>query len=172
MTSLQSLLPTLPDEARVWIYALDRTLRPDEGDALREALAPHLATWTTHGRPVRGQSALVAGRFLLVAGHLEAGDISGCGIDASVHAVEVSTEAVGVGLASSLLVFYRTPDGDVAAVTRPGFRTLVQDGHVTAATAVFDLGVATLGAVRAGAFEKPAGDAWHARAFRLPATTA
>jgi len=33
---------------------------------------------------------------------------------------------------------------------------------------VFDLSITTLGALRDGDFEQPAGAAWHARVFQIP----
>lgn len=163
------LLAPLPDDARAWAYALDRPLTASEADALLAALRPHLATWKTHGRPVLGDAAVVADRFVIVAGALEVGDISGCGIDASVHAVEAAAEAAGAALASPLLVYYRRPDGRVEAVGRAAFRARAAAGEVDGTTRVFDLGVATLGDVRTGRFERPAAESWHATAFRLSA---
>lgn len=165
------LLAPLPDHARAWVYPLDRAVDGDEAAALLRTLRPHLAAWKTHGRPVLGDAAVVAGRFVVVAGTLEVGDISGCGIDASVHAVEAAAEAAGVELASPLLVYYRAADGAVAAVPRPAFRAAVRAGEVDGTTRVFDLGVATLGDVRGEGFEKPAAASWHATAFRLAAAT-
>ena len=40
-----------------------------------------------------------------------------------------------------------------------------------AETPVFDLSLTTLGQVRDGGFEKPAGASWHARVFRIPHRT-
>ena len=95
-------------------------------------------------------------------------EISGCGIDASVHATEEAAGRLGVAWSSPLLVLYRDTDGAVRNLPRSAFRKLVADGTVTAETPVFDVSLTTLGQLRSGAFEKPAGASWHARVFRIP----
>jgi hypothetical protein len=60
----------------------------------------------------------------------------------------------------------------VRAVERPEFRRLAQAGEVSEDTVVFDNTVATVGDLRAGRWEKPFRDAWHARAFPLGAASA
>ena len=168
--SERTLFPDLPAEARLWIYPVDRMLDEDEQAALQEDLQAMLAGWTSHSRPVQGHVTVEAGRFLLLGAYLpNGGDISGCGIDASVHAVEAVAERQGVGLLSPLLVFYRDAEGLVQAVGRPSFRRLVRAGEVTAETRVFDLSITTVGELRAGRFERPAAESWHGRVFALHA---
>ncbi|ARA91709.1 MAG: hypothetical protein D6685_04065 [Bacteroidetes bacterium] len=163
------LFSTLPDEARLWVYAADRPLTAAEQTTLTRRLMPFLASWTSHGRPVQGAMHLLHDRFLLVAAVLAGGaDISGCGIDASVHAVEEAAEAVGVRWLSPLEVLYRDDEGQIRHVPRSGFRQLVRAGTVTGATPVFDLSLTTVGALRAQGLERPASAGWHARVFRIP----
>lgn len=162
---------TLSDEAHVWVYAADRTLTGAEQEAVRAALDAFCAGWTSHRRPVRGAADVLFDRFAVVAGEIPGGDLSGCGIDASVHAVDEVARAHGFGWLPSLFVLYRDAGG-VQGVPRATFRRLVAEGRVTAETPVFDLSVASLGALRRGGLERPAGESWHARVFRIPATAA
>lgn len=167
------LFPPLPDAARCWIYVAERRLTEAEQATLLDAMAAFFDGWESHGRPVQGAAACLHNRFLVVAGHLLAeGALSGCGIDASVHAVDEAAQRLGLAWASPLLVFYRDDDGAVVSLPRSAFKKFVADGTVTAETRVFDVSLMTLGQVRAGAFEKPAGASWHARVFRIPQPTA
>lgn len=166
------LFPLLSDEARCWIYIAERRLTEAEQSALLEALQPFFGGWASHGRPVQGAATVLDDRFLVVAGAIAEGAISGCGIDASVHAVEEAAADLGLAWSSPLLVFYRDADGAPHSLPRSAFRKLVADGTVTADTPVFDLSLTTLGHLRSGAFEKPAGDSWHARVFRIPQSAA
>lgn len=163
-----SLFTSFPDAARLWIYAADRPLAEPERQALLDSLDGFLASWTSHGRVVRGEAQIVDDRFLLVAATLVDGDISGCGIDASVHAIEAAAEAAGVRWLSPLLVFYRSAAGGIEAVPRGVFRKAVRSGAVTAETPVFDVSLTTVGDLRGLGLERPAGAAWHAKAFRIP----
>lgn len=157
----------LPDEARLWAYVADRSLSEREQEKLLDKLCAFFEDWTTHGRPVRGEATLLDDRLLLVGGMAQGEGISGCGIDASVNVVEEAGAEAGVSWISPLTVVYRDDEGRVQTASRPAFRELAEAGRVTGATPVFDLSVDTVGALRQGALERPAADAWHARAFDL-----
>ncbi len=162
-----NLFAKLPDEARLWIFAADRPLSDAESQALLETLTPFLEAWTAHGLQVRGQAAVLHHRFLLLAGHVPAGALSGCSIDAATRAVHAAGQELGITWMSPLVVFYRDADGTVQHATRSQFRRLIAAGKVTAETPVFDLSITTVGDLRRGALEKPAGQSWHARVFAL-----
>lgn len=161
------LRPDLPDDARLWIFAADRPLSEAESQTLVESLRPFLASWQAHGLPVQGQAAVLHHRFLLLAGYVPGGEISGCSIDAATQAVEAAAQRLGITWMSPLMVFYRDAADAVQHVTRAQFRRLIAEGKVTAQTPVFDLSLTHVGALRRGAFEKPAGQSWHARVFSL-----
>ena len=62
---------------------------------------------------------------------------------------------------------YRGPQG-VARVPRATFAELAESGAVTPETIVFDTSVVTVGAVRAGHWERAAKYTWHGRSFFQP----
>ncbi len=161
------LFSDLPADARVWVFTADRTLGDADEERLLGAVGQFAAQWTSHGRPVPGEAALLHGRFLVVAAHLPGG-VSGCGIDSMTRAVEEAGRAAGGGWLGGLHVAWRDADGAVQARPRADFRRQVRAGAVTAATPVFVTTVETLGDLRDGGLERPAGSSWHARAFRLP----
>lgn len=160
-------LDTLPDEARVWVYATDRDLTPDEQEAIVERMRPFFDDWQSHGRRVTGAAAVLYGRFVVLAATLDSGDISGCGIDASVHALEPLGGELGFGFCNPLDVQYRTGEGSIVSVDRLQFKEAAQRGLVNANTEVANPDVRTLGALRKNGLVVRAGDSWHARAFDL-----
>lgn len=167
--SYSTLFANLSPDARCWFYAADRSLLEDEQTRVLKALDPFFAGWTSHQRPVRGQAAFIADRFLVIGAEIPNANISGCGIDKSVHAVEEVATALGFSWCSPLLVFWRDESGEVQHGKRSDFRKLVRSGMVSGETLVFDLSVETLGPLRDGAFEKPAAQSWHGLVFRLNA---
>jgi len=160
--------PAFPDDASLWIYVADRALSNEEQTRLLERLQPFFAQWTAHGHRVRGEALILHDRFLLVAGFVPDGELSGCGIDASIQAIKEAFAALPTGFLPALDVLFRDGDGVIRSVPRPVFRRLVRSGAVTAATTIFDPSITTVKALREGGFEKPAGRSWHAKVFRIP----
>ena len=164
-----ALLPDLPDAARVWIHPATAPLSEETQTALLDRLGSFVDSWTSHRQAVRGGVTILHDRFVVLAGaRVDGEDPSGCAIDDAAHAVREAAEAFGIEWVPSLHVLYRTNDGRIAAVSRATFQDRVDDGAVTTATSVFDPSVTTLGAIRHGDFEQPAGQSWHANAFSLP----
>lgn len=155
----------LPDDSPLWVYTTDRALTDAETDRLSDFMEQFLAQWESHDRPVTGAFEIREDRFLLVAGHLEEGDISGCGIDESVRVIERIGSEMGFSWLPSLHVFYRSEQGRVKAVPRGEFRSLVESSTVTPETSVFDVAIDELGTLRSDGLERPARESWHASVF-------
>lgn len=160
-------LKSLPDEARVWIYAADRELNELEENRVKEILDTFCLQWESHGRPVESASDVREGRFAIIAGYVEDGDVSGCGIDKSVHALEKASSELAFEWLPGLAVHYRDEKGVPRSTSRQHFRSLVREGVISSATPVFDFTIETVGQLRSGEFERPAGESWHARVFRI-----
>ncbi|HHP7239238.1 hypothetical protein [Longibacter sp.] len=163
-----STFPELPDKARLWIYTAADPLSEAEQSEVLDRLEGFMDSWTSHNRPVQARAAIQDDRFVILAATVADGDVSGCGIDASVHAVDEVASDLGIAWASPLDVLYRDVEGLVHSVSRADFRQHVSDNRVDTSTPVFDPSITTLGALRDGEFEQPAGAAWHARVFQIP----
>ena len=165
------MLDSLPDAARVWLVPLDRTLDDDAAAALRQSVAGWLPSWTSHGRPVQAEAAVLAGRALAVGAVISEADlnagVSGCGIDTMERAVAQALDAHGVARASPLAVTYRDAAGDWQSAPRPAFRRLTKGGEAGPETVLLDVTATTVGELRAHGVERPAGETWAARAFAL-----
>jgi hypothetical protein len=154
----------LPDTARLWVFAASRPLHDHERSALLGAVDAFLDEWNAHRVPLDCARDLRYDQFLMVGVDQEAAGVSGCSVDSLVRTMKGLGQQLGVELVDHASVFYR--DGDrVRRVSRDDFAEAAAQGAVTADTTVFDNTVATAGALRAGAWEAPAGRTWHARAF-------
>lgn len=161
---------SLPDESNLWIYASDRSLRPEEKERLDRFMTRFLDQWESHGHTVTGGYEIREGRFLLVAGRIPDARISGCGIDESVRVLDRIADELGFDWLPSLHVFFRSEDGSVRAVSRSKFEELARAGDVHAETPVFDVALDDLGTLRRTGLERPAGESWHAAVFPLTQT--
>ena len=169
MPSATTLLPRLPDAARVWVHPAAASLPDETQKAVRNRLEGFVDEWTSHQQNVQGGVSILYDRFVLLAGaRTDGNDPSGCAIDDATRAVDAVAEDLGIEWVPSLHVLYRTQEGEVAAVSRSTFQERAEAGTITTMTTVFDPSVTTLGAVRDGEFEQPAGQSWHANAFSLP----
>lgn len=154
----------LPGDARVWIFSAERTLSPSERERLLAEVDGFLDGWGAHATPLTAGRDLVYGQFLFVAVDQRAAGPSGCSIDALVRRMKALQDEIGVELVNHAPVLFRR-GAAIARVPREAFAELAAAGQVGPGTTVFDNTLTSLGDVRAGRWEVPASDSWHARAF-------
>lgn len=157
-------LEQLPAESRIWIFGAARLPEGSEAARLLDSTRTFLDEWTAHDRALRAGFDWRHHRFLVIAADESRASASGCSIDALLnHLAEMEAE-LELPLLDTSPVWYRYPDreGAIRTVSRQEFRRLAAEGRVDASTMVFDLTVDRLGELRAGAWERPAGESWHA----------
>ncbi len=165
-------LSTLPPQARLWLYAASRPLSEPEVERIGVEMNRFMADWSSHGREVLGVSELANNRIMGIAALVPEADVSGCGIDKSVHRLQALGEEVGVEWLGGLSIVYRDVAGELQVVTRSAFRGLVQTSQVSTTTPIVDLSLTTVAELRTRGLERPLGESWHARVFPAPAVSA
>ena len=155
---------TLPDESRLWVFGVDRTLAGAEQESFLSAVDLFLETWAAHGVPLICGRDWKWGRFLLVAVDDASVPPSGCSIDAMVGVLRDQERQLGVRVLDNTPVWF-VEDGEVRRITRSEFRRLAEEGAVGPDTVVFDNTVTSLKDARSGRWEGPARASWHQRAF-------
>jgi hypothetical protein len=165
----ESTMPTtpfdsLPDDSRLWVFGAGRRLSAAESAAVLERVDEFLTAWAAHGEPLTCGRAWRHDRFLLVAVDERSVPPSGCSIDAMVDVLKELQERLATSLVDQHRVWFRE-GAEVQCVERAGFRELAEAGRVGPETIVFDQTVTRLGRLRAGDWERPAGETWHRRAF-------
>jgi len=126
----------LPPDARLWIFAAERPLEEFEQQRLLDAVDQFIDQWGAHAVPL---SALVRQMRTLQA--------------------ELGAELVNHGP-----VLFRRGDV-IERIPREAFAKLAASGKVSLNTTVFNNTVTSLGDVRAGRWEVPVSESWHAQAF-------
>ena len=154
----------LPPDARVWIFAAERPLTDSERHLLLNAVDSFLQSWKAHGEPLAASRDLRHGQFLFVGVDESAAGASGCSIDAMVRVLSDMERQLGLALTDHGPVLYRQGNR-IERVPRPEFARLAREGLVGPETIVFDTTLTRLADVRAGRWELPARDSWHARVF-------
>ena len=154
----------LPDESRLWVFAVDRTLEEAERDSFLDAVDRFLETWVAHGVPLTCGRDWRWERFLLVAVDEASQPPSGCSIDAMVGVLRDQERSLGVRVLDNKPIWF-VEDGEVRRISRQEFSRLAEEGAVGPDTVVFDNTVTRLEAARAGRWEGPARESWHQRVF-------
>lgn len=159
----------LPDDARVWISGFERPLDPVEKETVRAGMERFSAGWASHQVPVESAFEIVQDRFLVIAA-CTPGSVSGCSIDSMMRNMRDLYSAVGVAPPAGNLIYFRDENGRIQSIDHLEFRDVAESGRLKPHSRVFDTLIQNLGQLRAGRFELPYQEAWHARAFPLPVT--
>jgi len=154
---------SLPDSARVWVFASDRELTGAAADTLLAAVDQFLSQWKAHGMPLRCSREWRDERFLAIGVDVEAEHASGCSIDGLFRTLQQLERTIGSRLVGGGRVFYRV-GSEIRAATRDEFIERIKRGEVRSETPVFDTSLTGARAWRTG-FEQPAGSGWTASYF-------
>lgn len=152
---------SLPADARVWVFACDRTLTQDEARPLLEQVDAYLAQWKAHGAPLRCAGTWLHDRFLAIGIDPTVEQASGCSIDDLFRRLRDIGDALGTRIVGGGRVFYRDAQGQVQSASRAEFSALAARGDVTGDTMVFDTSLIRADDWR-DRFERRAADAWTA----------
>lgn len=146
----------LSNDAHIWIFGISPALDPGQSETLLRHVDAFLDQWTSHGTPIRAARDLREGSFLIIAAD-EKTDKSGCSIDRMFGTLKALERDLNVQILDSNRIFLRHGDS-VRAVPRGQFREAADRD-----TPVFDVTAERLGEIRSGAWERRAGDSWHAQ---------
>jgi len=158
-------LDALPADSRIWVFAANRALTPEDESRLAALVERVFHVWTTKSPGVRGAFEFRDSRFLVVGADEREARVSGCGIDAMMQWIKQLEAESGLRLVDRMQVFWRGADGVVRAAHREEFRRLLGAGEVTQETRVFDTAAATNEVFLRERFELPLAASWHAKIF-------
>lgn len=157
----------LPDDARLWLLALDR---PAEAARFAPELEAALARWRHKGVQYQAAWTLLHGRLLAIAEPTLAAQPSGCAIDGMLRTVHRIAEEAGLALADPQDVVVRLASG-IRTIPRAELEARLADGTLEGTTPVLDLALYTLGDLRKGLLEKPLASTWIGRKYKVDAAT-
>ena len=154
----------LPEDARLWIFAAERSLDASEQQRLLGEVDAFIDQWGAHATPLTAGRDLRYDQFLFVAVDQRTAGPSGCSIDALVHQMKALQDELRVELVNHAPVLFWQGDA-IERVPRDRFAELAAAGDVRLDTTVFDNTLTRLGDARSGRWETRAADSWHAQAF-------
>ena len=152
------------DDAPLWNYAFKEPLGEDGRRRVEEVLSAFLSTWHSHNVDVDGAFAVVHDHFVILTA-ASRDSVSGCSLDSVSVTFKSLRDQHGLDALDGSLVHYRDGDNTIRSCGREAFKAEVAAGRCGSGTVVFDLTIGTLGDLRAGRFEVPLADSWHAGVF-------
>lgn len=150
---------TLPDDARVWVFAAQAPLDEIDEPRLLAAVDGYLLTWTAHGAALTCAREFSEEYFLAVGVDERASGASGCSIDGLFRVLQKLEDGIGTSMVGGGNVYFRDPTGLVVWCTRSQFELMSKMREVSGETRVFDLTVTTAGEFRTR-FERRAAESW------------
>ena len=151
---------TLPDDARVWVFASQAPLDEIDAPRLLAAVDGYLITWKAHGAALTCAREFREEYFLAVGVDERASGASGCSVDGLFRVLQKLEDGIGTLMVGGGNVYFRDPTGLVVWCTRSQFELMAKMREVSGETSVFDLTVTTVGDFRSH-FERRARDSWH-----------
>lgn len=83
----------MPPNAKVWIYASDKSISPSQLAIINQKAVPFIQNWTAHQNQLKAEFAVFFNCFLVFMVDEGVHEISGCGIDKLTHLIrEIDTE--------------------------------------------------------------------------------
>jgi sugar phosphate isomerase/epimerase len=139
---------TLPDNARVWVYPISRTLNDQEADQLEAMLESFVQKWLSHQREVHGSGLVLENRFVVLAADESMTDVSGCSIDSSVRFIREVEQAFGVSCFDRSHIYFQGKSGGIDSLDFREIKTAWDKGLLDEHSYVFNLQAAHVEDIR------------------------
>jgi hypothetical protein len=127
----------MPPDAKVWIYAANRKLSPSEQEIITRKGHEFTTGWTAHNNQLRAEFAILHDVFLVLMVDVHFNEVSGCGIDKSVHFMQAIDREHDLNLFNRLQVELLV-NGEVLLTGKQKLSVMLQDGAVNEQTVTFN----------------------------------
>jgi hypothetical protein len=158
----------LPPNARVWVFASDRSLAGNDATRLLDEVDAFLDEWKAHGVPLRSAREWRDDRFLVIGVDPTEEQASGCSIDGLFRGLRSLEQALSTGLVAGGRLFYRDSAG-IQVAKRSDVRLLAERGALSADSTVYDTSLTDVTSYREK-FTRPARESWVASLIPVQAS--
>ena len=152
----------LPDNSRVWVFALEQKLSQEKSEALIAVLKEFCAHWKAHGAALDASVELIESQIVVLATSDCGAQASGCSIDQMTRVVNDECKKLGMKVVDPGAVLVQK-EGSFMVFSRPIFKQLFAAGEITLGVRVVDTTIATLRDFRDGKLLPKLSESWHAK---------
>ena len=96
---------TLPEQARIWVYASEKALTQNQQDYILNYISEHLKGWNAHKEPLTAGVTILENYFIVVALDENKNGASGCSIDTLQNTIQKIEKELTFSLMNRLNVF-------------------------------------------------------------------
>ena len=127
----------ISDDARIWIYQLDKELAQFEVDFLSGRVSDFLDSWAAHGSGLIASFTLAENRFLIIAADESGAKASGCSIDSLTHFLKDMQVQMEIGFFNRSHIIYKS--GKLNKSTSfIDFRAQLKSGEIPSETLIYN----------------------------------
>ena len=101
---------TLPEEARIWVYASEKALTQNQQAYILNHISKHLKGWNAHKEPLTAGVTILENHFIIVGLDEDKNGASGCSIDTLQNTIQKIEKQLTLSLMNRLDVFYKIED--------------------------------------------------------------
>ena len=123
--------------SRVWVYQSNRLFSLQEALQIEELLNDFVASWQSHGVPVKGHANLLFGQFIILMADETATGVSGCSTDSSVRLMKKIEESFNVQLFNRQLLAFVVKD-KIQILPLSQVSYAIENNHVSGETLYFN----------------------------------
>ena len=165
MKDLEKTFDQIQDSDRIWVYQSNRFLTEVEIELIQTSGNAFVASWATHGKPLRANVAIAHNLFVIVSVDEEQAKASGCSIDKSVNWISTIGRDLHIDFLDRMQIAYKDEQNLVRIHPMNEFEQLAANGQIESSTLVFN-NLVFNGKELKNAWNIPATESWHNRFFQ------
>lgn len=127
----------MPPNARLWVYAANRKLNSTEQELITAKGVDFVMGWTAHQQQLKAAFTILHDIFLVIAVDENHNEVSGCGIDKSVHFMQEIDREYNINLFNRIQIELLVND-DVMLTNKQKLAVMLQEGAVNEQTIMFN----------------------------------
>jgi hypothetical protein len=127
----------IAENARLWIYQINRALTVLESDYLSRQTNHFLASWAAHGTGLIAAFSIVENRFLLIAADESKANASGCSIDSMTHFLMDMQRQMDIDFFDRSQVIFKA-DESLNNLPFIEFREKLSSGEISSETLIYN----------------------------------
>ena len=132
-----TLFNEMPADAKVWIYAANRILTDTEAIDIQKAGDDFTQSWTAHQNQLKAEFAILHNTFFVFMVDENVNEVSGCGIDKSVHFMQEMDKKYNLD-AFNRLSIELWQNNTVVLTNKQKLSVMLQENAANAQTIIFN----------------------------------